>query len=221
MKILITGATGFIGKPLCRALLMKGHDVVALVRGLSEAREKLPYPMEFVKWDGTEKGLSESSLDGIDAVVHLAGEPVVGKRWSEEQKVRILSSRINTAEALVRKIQKRPESRRPNVFLSGSAIGYYGDRGDEVLTEAAGPGTGFLSEVCQKWEGVTEPLDDLGVRRVLMRTGAVLGRQGGMLGSTSSSVQDGSGWPRGRGQAMGELDSYRGHGRGTRLSFGE
>jgi len=204
MKVLITGATGFIGKPLCRALLFKGHDVVALVRGVDEAREKLPYPMEFVSWDGSEKGLSDRTLDGVDAIVHLAGEPIMskgwGKRWSEEQKARILSSRINTAEAIIHKLQRLAESKRPKTFISGSAVGFYGHRGDELLTESSTPGTGFLSEVCQKWEGVTKPLEEMGVRRVIVRTGAVLGREGGMLKALLPVFKAGMGGPVGDGK---------------------
>jgi uncharacterized protein len=204
MKVLITGATGFIGKPLCRELLLKGHDVVALVRGVDQAREKLPYPMEFVGWDGSEKGLADRTFDGVDAIVHLAGEPIIGKgwgkRWSEGQKARILSSRINTAEAIIRKLQKLPESKRPKVFLSGSAVGFYGDRGDEILTEGSTPGTGFLSEVCQKWERVSKPLEEMGVRRVIMRTGAVLGREGGMLKALLPVFKAGIGGPVGDGK---------------------
>jgi uncharacterized protein len=204
MKVLITGATGFIGKPLCRALLLKGHDVVALVRNVDQAQSKLPYPMEFVKWDGTEKGLPEGVLGGMDAVVHLAGEPIVGKgwakRWNEEQKARILKSRVDTAEALITKIEGLPEQKRPKAFLSGSAVGFYGDRGSQILTEDSRPGEGFLSEVCQKWEEVTKPLDALGVRRVAVRTGAVLGRDGGMLKALLPVFKAGLGGPVGDGQ---------------------
>jgi uncharacterized protein (TIGR01777 family) len=204
MKVLITGATGFIGKPLCRALLLKDHDVVALVRDADQARAKLPYPMEFVSWDGSEKGLSDRAVDGaldeIDAIVHLAGEPIIGKRWNEEQKARILSSRINSAESLIRKLQKLPEAKRPKVFLSGSAVGFYGDRGDELLTENSTPGTGFLSEVCQKWEGVVKPLEEMSIRRVIMRTGAVLGREGGMLKTLLPVFKAGMGGPVGDGK---------------------
>jgi uncharacterized protein (TIGR01777 family) len=200
MKVLITGATGFIGKPLCRALLLKGHDLVALVRDVKQAQHKLPYPMEFVKWDGTEMGLAGGLLERVDAVAHLAGEPIVGKRWSEAQKSRILSSRVDTAEALIRKIERLPELKRPKTFLSGSAVGFYGDRGDKTLTEDALPGEGFLSEVCQKWEEVTKPLDALGVRRVTMRTGAVLGRGGGMLKALLPVFKAGLGGPVGNGK---------------------
>ena len=200
MKILVTGATGFIGKPLVRALLLKGYDVTALVRDVPQAQQKLPYPMEFVSWDGTEKGLSDQVFDGVDGVIHLAGEPVIGKRWSEEQKARILNSRINTAEALVRKIEKRAGPSRPKVFLSGSATGYYGNRGDELLTEDSPAGTGFLSEVCQKWERVAAHIDNLGVRRVNIRTGAVLGRNGGMLKALLPVFKAGAGGPVGEGK---------------------
>jgi uncharacterized protein (TIGR01777 family) len=196
MKILITGATGLIGKSLCRALLEKNYDVKALVRNVAHAKSTLPYPMEFEAWDGTRKGLS--SFKGIDAVIHLAGEPVAGKRWTEDRKKAILSSRIDTAQALIDAI-KDDLSERPKTFICGSAIGFYGDRGEEVLTEESEVGKGFLAEVVQKWEDVTKPLDQMGIRRVNLRTGAVLGRNGGMLSALVPLFQTGLGGPVGTG----------------------
>ena len=195
MKILMTGATGFIGKSLCRALLEKGHDVKALVRNVVQAKKAVPYPMEFQEWDGTSNGLP--SIEGIDAVIHLAGEPVAGKRWSEERKRRILSSRIDTAQALIDAV--RGLSSRPKTFICGSAIGFYGDRGEEILSEDSPPGKGFLAEVALKWEAVTSPLAQMGVRTVNLRTGAVLGRKGGMLATLVPLFRTGLGGPVGRG----------------------
>jgi uncharacterized protein (TIGR01777 family) len=195
MKILITGATGLIGKPLCRALLEKNHDVKALVRNVTQAKKTLPYPMDFEAWDGTPKGLS--SLEGIDAVIHLAGEPVAGKRWTDDRKKTILSSRIDTAQTLIDAIGGL--SSKPKTFICGSAIGFYGDRGEEVLTEDSEVGKGFLAEVARKWEEVTKPLDQMNVRRVNLRTGAVLGRNGGMLSALVPLFQTGLGGPVGTG----------------------
>jgi uncharacterized protein (TIGR01777 family) len=195
MKILITGATGLIGKSLCRALLEKDHDVKALVRNLAQAKKALPYPMEFQEWDGTSKGLSE--IEGVDAVIHLAGEPIAGKRWSDERKKQILDSRIGTAKALIDAV--RGFARKPKTFICGSAVGFYGDRGEEVLTEESAVGKGFLAEVASKWEEVTLPLDQMGVRRVNLRTGIVLGRNGGVLGTLVPLFQTGLGGPIGTG----------------------
>jgi uncharacterized protein (TIGR01777 family) len=201
MKILITGATGFIGKPLCRKLLERGHDVRALVRNLETAKKALPYPMEFLQWNGKAGDLNLQVFDQVNAVIHLAGEPVVGKRWSESRKKGILSSRVDTAQALIAKITENPEIRKnTRTYVSGSAIGFYGDRGDETLTERSSAGSGFLSEVCQKWEDVAKPLDELGVRRAHLRTGIVLGRNGGALKPLLTLFQSGLGGPIGDGK---------------------
>jgi uncharacterized protein (TIGR01777 family) len=202
MKILVTGATGFLGKPLCQALLMKGYGLRALVRDPEQAKKKLELPMEFLQWDGTEKGLPETALDEIHAVIHLAGESIAGKRWTDERKKKILDSRVQMEKALISRIHARDGERasRPQVFISGSAIGFYGDRGDEVLDEQSSSGSGILAEVCRQWEAETTSLDILGVRRVNVRTGMVLGRDGGALGSLMPLFRLGLGGPLGNGK---------------------
>jgi uncharacterized protein (TIGR01777 family) len=162
MRVAITGSHGFIGSALSRTLTDAGHEVAPVVRK-----------------DGK---LDPAGLFGADAVVHLAGEGVASKRWTPEQKQRILDSRTETTTLVAETIAGL--GRPPAVLLSGSAIGYYGDRGDEVLTESSGPGTGFLADVCVAWEGATAPAEAAGIRVAHLRTGIVIGRSGGAVAKT-------------------------------------
>ena len=177
MKILVTGATGFIGRELGKELVRRGHAVSVMSRNSLWARAVLPFPAEIIS--GRE-GLPSQALEGIDAIINLAGEPIANRRWSRKQKALIRDSRIRITSDLMRFV------RNSNVrtVISASAIGIYGDRGDEILTEESGPGSGFLPEVCRAWEaelfsgvqGMTVP-----PRLVAVRVGVVLGRSGGML----------------------------------------
>lgn len=177
MKVLITGATGLIGRNLCGSLSEDGHTVVALSRspetvsGLAVA--------ELHKWDPRSTEFPAKALVGIDAVVHLAGEPIVARRWTDEQKKRIRDSRVLTTRTLVDVL--RPLDRKPGVFVCGSAVGFYGDRGDEPLVETAPVGDGFLSEVCHEWESEAARASELDIRVVQVRTGVVLSADGGAL----------------------------------------
>lgn len=177
MKVLITGATGLIGRSLCGSLSEDGHTVVALSRspettcGLAAA--------ELHKWDPRSAQFPAQALAGIDAVVHLAGEPIVARRWTEDQKKLIRDSRVLTTRTLVEAFHSLDS--RPAVFICGSAVGFYGDRGDEPLIESAPVGSGFLSEVCQEWESEAARASELGVRVVEVRTGVVLSTDGGAL----------------------------------------
>ncbi len=172
MDIAVTGSTGLIGSALSTALAAAGHRVVRIVRGT-------PAGPDEIAWEPTEGRLDAADLDGLDAVVHLAGEGIAEKRWTAAQKDRILTSRTLGTDLLARRIADASDG--PRVLLSGSAIGWYGDRGDEVLTEASGPGTGFLADVCRQWEAATGPASDAGARVVHLRTGIVLDPQGGVL----------------------------------------
>jgi len=134
---------------------------------------------ELHKWDPRSSQFPAQALTGIDAVVHLAGEPIVARRWTEDQKKLIRDSRVLTTRALVDAL--RPLDRKPGVFVCGSAVGFYGDRGDEPLEETALVGSGFLSEVCQEWESEAARASELGVRVVEVRTGVVLSAGGGAL----------------------------------------
>ena len=172
MNILVTGASGLIGRALVPRLEGLGHTVVHAVR--REPRN----PSER-RWDPSSGTVSDGFLDGIDAVVHLAGAGIGDKRWSDDYKREILESRTKGTAALAGAIASA--SVKPKVFLSGSAIGIYGARGDEILGEDASHGTGFLADVCEQWEAATAPAERAGVRTVHLRTGIVLSKDGGAL----------------------------------------
>ena len=173
----MTGATGLIGRSLCGSLSDDGHAVVALSRSPETTRGLAVG--ELHKWDPRSALFPTRALAGIDAVVHLAGEPIVARRWTEEQKKLIRDSRVLTTRALVDAF--RSLDCKPDVFVCGSAVGFYGDRGDESLEETAPVGSGFLSEVCQEWESEAARASELGVRVVEVRTGVVLSADGGAL----------------------------------------
>jgi uncharacterized protein (TIGR01777 family) len=172
MDVVISGAGGLIGSALARTLASGGHRVVRLRRGGVTGGDE-------IGWDVDRGLIDASALEGVDAVVHLAGEGIGEKRWSDEQKRRILDSRMRGTSLLVDAIATR--ERKPKVLVSASAIGYYGDRGDELLTEASAPGTDFLANLCTQWEAATAPAAEAGVRTVNIRTGIVLARKGGAL----------------------------------------
>ena len=171
MKILMTGGTGFIGSVLCLRLVEENHNIVVL----SRHPENISSPIKAIS------DLNELSDDVFfDVVINLAGEPIANKRWSEQQKNRIFSSRIGTTENLVEYF-KRLEN-KPKLFLSGSAIGYYGiDKTDDIIDETGEGDDSFSSELCQKWEAVALKAEGLGIRTCLLRTGIVLGKGGGAL----------------------------------------
>ncbi|MCS6873944.1 MAG: TIGR01777 family oxidoreductase [Pyrinomonadaceae bacterium] len=172
MRILISGATGLVGKSLISNL--QGHEVFKLVRkGTGDKNE--------IIWDA-ERGFSESEeakLTGFDAVINLAGDNVASQRWTPEKKQRIRLSRTLGTKNLVEALKRRNVN--PKVFISASAIGFYGNRGDEVLTEESSPGEGFFPEVCQQWETEAKRAEELGSRVVLLRIGIVLAKEGGAL----------------------------------------
>ncbi len=174
MDIAITGSTGLIGTALARSLRADGHRVIPVVRSASTPGT------EAVRWDPSAGTIDAAGLEGLDGVVHLAGEGIASGRWTDAQRQRIRSSREQGTQLLATTLAglERP----PAVLVSGSAIGYYGDRGDEVLTEASAPGSDFLADVCLAWEGATAPASDAGIRTVHLRTGIVLDPDGGALG---------------------------------------
>lgn len=174
-KIVVTGGTGFIGEKLCLELFRKGYEVVVLSRSAKRAAEKLPLPFTFVEWNSRDP-LPPSIVSGAEAVVHLAGESVAAHRWNKKIKEEILQSRVVSTRRLAEAIQAAPV--KPRAFIGASGIGFYGDRGDEILTESTKGGNDFLAEVCRQWEAAYEPA---GVRTVILRTGMVLGHNGGAL----------------------------------------
>ena len=171
MKIVISGASGLIGTQLVAKLSSSGHEVVRLVR-------RSPKPGE-IQWNPKSGTLDAAALEGTDAVIHLSGAGIGDKRWTDGYRKEILDSRTATTALLATTMASL--SRKPSVFLSGSAIGIYGARNDEQLTEVSTHGTGFLAEVCEQWEAAAKPAVDAGIRTVYLRTGIVLSPKGGAL----------------------------------------
>jgi uncharacterized protein (TIGR01777 family) len=171
MRVLVTGSHGLIGSALGAALQRQGHQVVPLVRGSAGPGE--------IAWDPDAGTFDAGALDKVEAAVHLAGAPIAEKRWSSEQKRRILDSRVVATDLLARRLAE--SAAPPSVLVSGSAIGIYGDGGDKILDESSPAGTGFLAEVCCQWEAATAPASDAGIRVVHARTGIVLSPAGGAL----------------------------------------
>jgi uncharacterized protein (TIGR01777 family) len=169
MDVAITGASGFIGSALARDLAADGHQVVRVSRRPGGPRT--------VVWDPEAGTIDAAGLEGVDAVVHLAGEGVASGPWTEAQRHRIRESRTKGTTLLAETLAGL--ERKPSVLLSGSAIGYYGDRGDEELTERATPGNDFLAQVCVAWEAAAQPAREAGIRVAHLRTGIVLGTEGG------------------------------------------
>lgn len=180
MRILMTGATGLIGRELGKALVARGDSLVCLVRDVRAARRRLPFPAVCHSWDHTRPVPAEALRD-VDAVVNLAGEPVADTRWTEAKKALIRDSRVHGTRQLVRAVLDHGAG--VATFVQGSASGYYGDRGDERLTADSTPGTGFLADVVQAWEAELRPLAEQrrSLRVPVVRTGIVLARQGGAL----------------------------------------
>ena len=173
MRVLVSGSTGLVGEALVQGLLAAEHQPVRLVRS------RPPDDLPSATWDPAAGTIDDDALVGIDAVVHLAGEGIADKRWSDEQKARIMDSRVEGTTLLAERIAAAPTP--PSVFISGSAIGFYGDRGDERLTESSEPGDGFLADVVAAWEGATDIVPSPPTRVVHMRTGIVLSGDGGAL----------------------------------------
>lgn len=173
MKILISGASGLIGSALAPSLCADGHEVIRLVRAAPR-----PGAAE-IHWDPATDSLDPSTLEGLDAVVHLAGENVAEGRWTRRKRARIRDSRVRGTSLLARMLAALAAP--PKVLASASAVGYYGSRGDELLDEESPPGDGFLSGVCRDWEAATDPAAAAGVRVVHLRTGMVLSTAGGAL----------------------------------------
>jgi hypothetical protein len=171
MKIVVSGASGLIGTPLVAHLRSKGHEVVRLVRRTPSIGE--------ASWNPNSGELDPAVLEGADAVIHLSGAGIGDKRWTDAYKREVLESRTQSTELIARTIAGL--ERKPRVLLSGSAIGIYGDRADESLTESSAHGTGFLADVCERWERAAAPARDAGVRTVFLRTGIVLSPSGGAL----------------------------------------
>ncbi len=176
MKVAVTGATGLVGSALVPFLLGGGHEVVSLRRVSANRGADGDAP----SWDPETGALSAGVLDGLDAVVHLAGENIAGGRWTVARKAGIRDSRVDGTRRLAQALAASP--RPPQTLIVASAIGFYGDRGDEELDESSPLGDGFLPEVCQAWEAAAAPAREAGIRVVHLRIGIVLTAAGGALG---------------------------------------
>ena len=173
MKILVSGSHGLVGKALINSLTTDGHEVLRLVR---RARA---FGAPEVEWHPNQGEIDAGHLEGFDVVVHLAGESIASGRWTDDKKRAIRESRVKGTSLLSEVLAQL--SRPPSVFLSASAIGYYGDRGDELLTEESAPGEDFLSSVCVEWENATKPAIEKGIRTIHTRFGVILDAEGGAL----------------------------------------
>lgn len=193
MKILITGASGLIGKALQKSFEEKGYEMLLATR--SE-----PKDVRHIQWNA-DTGFADEDLErleGLDAVIHLAGENIAGLRWTEEKKKAIRDSRVFGTRTMIEAFARL--EKKPKVFISGSALGFYGDRGDDEMTEASSAGTTFLAEVCKEWESESRRAEDLGIRTVLLRTGIVLSKDGGALATMLTPFKLGVGGVVGSGK---------------------
>jgi uncharacterized protein len=192
MKILISGSHGLVGSALIKSLIVQGHEVIRLVR---HARTVGAPEIEWLPDSGR---IDKAQLEGLDAVVHLAGENIGEGRWTSEKKRAILESRVKGTSLLSETLATL--QRPPAVLLSASAIGYYGNRGDELLTESSTPGDDFLAHVCKEWEKATTPAAEKGIRTVLTRFGIILDEHGGALAKMLTPFRMGIGGRVGNGK---------------------
>jgi len=192
MKVLVTGSTGFVGLALLRDLAGEEHIVARLVRPSSKAEG------EGVRWDPEAGTVDIDGLERLDAVVHLAGENIAEGRWTAEKKARIRDSRIKGTRLLCESLHRL--QRPPKTLVAASAVGYYGDRGNEVLREDSPTGSGFLAQVCREWEEATGPAARKGIRVVNLRIGMVLSASGGALAKMLPAFRAGAGGRIGSGR---------------------
>lgn len=191
MKVLVTGASGMIGRALCDALFARGDAVVGLTRDPGRARRANPR-VTWHKWEPTLERPDPAAFEGVEGVVHLLGERI-DQKWTDESKQRIMESRRQGTRNLVGTLESLESP--PKVLVSQSAVGYYGDRGAEEVDESDGPGSSFDSEVVQAWEAAARELDGKGIRLVITRTGQVLAPEGGMLKEMLAPFKLGVGGP--------------------------
>jgi len=178
-RILITGATGFVGRPLSIALVETGCEVVALSRRRAEAEKVFVGRVKVVEWDATTASRWSEWADGALAIVNLAGDSIGAGRWSKKKKRLILESRLNAGAAVTEAI--RGAEHKPQVLIQASGVGSYGDRGDELLDENSSNGVGFLADVARQWEACVREVAEIGVRLATIRLGVVLGAHGGVM----------------------------------------
>lgn len=198
MKLAITGSTGLVGKKITAELKAAGHQVVKLVRKVSNSENEF-------SWNPDTDKIDAKAFEGVDAVIHLAGESIASKRWSSEQKMKIKQSRVKGTKLIASTLAAMDNP--PRVLVSASAIGFYGDRGAEMLTEESTTGEGFLAAVCREWEDATRDAESKGLRVVHARLGVVLSKEGGALKMMLPPFLMGAGGPLGDGkQYMSWID---------------
>ena len=197
MKVVVTGATGFVGKYVVQNLLKEGMTPVVLSRNPSQAQKVFGSSIQAHAWNPEKEMAPITVLETADAVVHLAGEGIANKRWSEKQKKKILDSRVLGTQNLVKALNSL-KGKKPKVLVSASAIGFYGNRGSDVLNETSLLGNGFLADVCEAWEAEARKVDP-SIRLVTPRIGIVLGREGGALQKLLPLFKLGGGGPVGSG----------------------
>ena len=178
-KVIVTGATGFIGKALCFRLESEGYTVVALSRNPEKGQKLFGPKFSVAKWDGANASEWLEYADGAYAIVNLAGENIGSGRWTSQRKQTILQSRLDAGKAVVEAVELA--SVKPRVVVQASAVGFYGSRGDDSIDESSSRGEGFLAAVAREWEESTQEVESFGVRRVVIRSGVVLGAEGGAL----------------------------------------
>jgi len=196
MKVIVTGSGGLVGRALVRSLLADGHSVTRLVRG--GAQQFRAPGSAAVEWDPDKGTIDAAALEGHDAAVHLAGEPIAEGRWDDAKKRRIMESRVKGTRLIAETLAGLNE--KPRVLVSASAVGFYGDRGADVMREESASGEGFLSEVCREWEKATLAASQAGVRVVHVRIGFVLDGEGGGLPKMLTPFKLGVGGKVGSGQ---------------------
>jgi uncharacterized protein (TIGR01777 family) len=191
MKILISGASGFIGSHLAPFLEGQGHEMIKLVRHENLGSNE-------IHWHPMKGILDPASVENIDAAIHLSGESIGSLRWTEKKKQAIRDSRVKSTQLLAKTFAKLKHP--PKIWLNASAVGFYGNRGNEVLMEESGPGNNFLAEVCREWENAAEEAANMGIRIVFLRFGVVLSKDGGVLKNMLLPFKAGLGGKLGSGQ---------------------
>jgi uncharacterized protein (TIGR01777 family) len=202
MRVFVTGGTGLIGKRLVGQLLGRGDEVTVLTRRYGAARQMFGPNCDLVEGDPTEPGAWADALGGCDAVVHLAGENVFGRRWNPAFKQLLVDSRVKSTENVVEALRRQPRrpDGQPKALVNASAIGFYGPRGDEELAEDSPPGDDFLAGLCQRWEAAARAVEPSGVRCAVVRVGVVLDKHGGALAKMMTPFKLFAGGPAGSGR---------------------
>jgi uncharacterized protein (TIGR01777 family) len=197
MRVIITGGSGLIGRALTDNLIANRHEVVILSRNPDQVRD-LPVSVKVIRWDGASADGWGHLADGAKAIVNLAGESIADGRWTDERKRQLYESRIKAGQAVVEAVKTTQV--KPSIVLQASAVGYYGPRNGQEILEDTPPGNDFLAQLCVDWETSTAPVEELGVRRVILRTGIVLSTAGGALPRMLLPFKMFAGGPLGSGQ---------------------